>query len=38
MKILHVITGISRSSGGPARSSQGIVAVRCELEIRGKNK
>jgi len=27
MKILHVITGISRSSGGPSRSSQGLVAA-----------
>ena len=29
MKILHVITGISRSSGGPSRSSQGLVAAEC---------
>ena len=27
MKVLHVITGISRSSGGPSRSSQGLVAA-----------
>ena len=26
MKVLHVITGISRSLGGPARSVQGLVA------------
>ena len=26
MKVLHVITGISRDSGGPARSVQGLVA------------
>lgn len=29
MKVLHVITGISRDSGGPARSSQGLVAAEC---------
>ncbi len=29
MKILHVISGISRSSGGPSRSSQGLVAAEC---------
>ncbi len=27
MKIIHIITGISRNSGGPARSSQGLVAA-----------
>lgn len=27
MKILHIIGGISRNSGGPARSSQGLVAA-----------
>lgn len=26
MKVLHVISGISRQSGGPSRSSQGLVA------------
>ena len=29
MKILHVISGISRDSGGPSRSSQGLVAAEC---------
>ena len=29
MKVLHVIPGISRDSGGPARSSQGLVAAEC---------
>ncbi len=27
MRVIHVISGISRSSGGPARSSQGLVAA-----------
>ena len=26
MKVLHVITGVSRDSGGPSRSVQGLVA------------
>ena len=26
MRVLHVITGISRASGGPSRSVQGLVA------------
>ncbi len=26
MKVLHIISGISKESGGPARSSQGLVA------------
>ena len=33
MKILHIITGISRSSGGPARSSQGLVAAECRAGV-----
>ena len=33
MKILHVITGISRSSGGPSRSSQGLVAAECRAGV-----
>jgi len=33
MKILHVISGISRISGGPARSSQGLVAAECRAGI-----
>ena len=27
MRLLHVITGISRASGGPSRSAQGLVAA-----------
>ena len=27
MKVLHVISGLSRSSGGPSRSAQGLVAA-----------
>ena len=33
MKILHIITGISRSSGGPSRSSQGLVAAECRAGV-----
>ena len=33
MKILHVISGISRSSGGPSRSSQGLVAAECRAGV-----
>ena len=33
MKILHVISGISRTSGGPARSSQGLVAAEYQAGI-----
>lgn len=29
MRVLHVITGISKKSGGPSRSSQGLVAALC---------
>ena len=29
MKVLHVISSVSRDSGGPARSSQGLVAAEC---------
>lgn len=27
MKVLHIISGLSRSSGGPSRSAQGLVAA-----------
>ena len=27
MKVIHIIGGISRASGGPARSSQALVAA-----------
>lgn len=30
MKVLHVIAGLSRKSGGPSRSSQGLVAALCD--------
>lgn len=33
MKVLHVITGLKRTSGGPARSSQGLVAAECRAGI-----
>lgn len=33
MKVLHVISGISRSSGGPSRSSQGLVAALCNAGV-----
>ena len=33
LKVLHVITGLSRSSGGPARSVQGLVAAECAAGI-----
>ena len=33
MKVLHVITGLSRSAGGPARSSQGLVAALCKAGV-----
>lgn len=33
MKVLHVITGLSRSAGGPARSSQGLVAALCQAGV-----
>ena len=33
MKVLHVISGISRASGGPARSCQGLVAALCEAGV-----
>ena len=33
MKVLHVISGISRSSGGPSRSCQGLVAAECKAGI-----
>ena len=33
MKVLHVISGISRKSGGPARSSQGLVAALCKAGV-----
>ena len=33
MKVLHVISGLSRKSGGPARSSQGLVAALCKVGV-----
>ena len=33
MKVLHVISGISRSAGGPSRSSQGLVAALCKAGV-----
>lgn len=33
MRVLHVITGISKKSGGPSRSSQGLVAALCETGV-----
>ena len=33
MRVLHVITGISRRSGGPSRSSQGLVAALCKAGV-----
>ena len=32
-KVLHVIAGISQSSGGPARSAQGLVAALCKAGV-----
>ena len=33
MKVLHIIPGISRSDGGPSRSSQGLVAAECRAGV-----
>ena len=33
IKVLHVISGISRDSGGPSRSSQGLVAAECRAGV-----
>ena len=33
MKILHIISGISRDAGGPSRSSQGLVAAECRAGV-----
>ena len=33
IKVLHIISGISRDSGGPSRSSQGLVAAECRAGI-----
>ena len=33
MNALHVITGLSKKSGGPSRSSQGLVAALCEAGV-----
>lgn len=33
MKILHIVSAISKSSGGPARSVQGLVAAQCAVGI-----
>lgn len=32
-KVLHIISSVSRDSGGPARSSQGLVAALCEAGV-----
>ena len=36
MKVLHVITTVSRDSGGPARSSQGLVAALCAVGVEAR--
>lgn len=33
MKILHVISGLGRGSGGPSRSCQGLVAAECAAGV-----
>ena len=33
MKVLHIITGLKRNSGGPPRSSQGLVAAECSAGV-----
>ena len=33
MRVLHVITGIGRASGGPSRSAQGLVAALCKQGV-----
>ena len=33
MKVLHVISGLGRGSGGPSRSCQGLVAAECAAGI-----
>ena len=33
MRVLHVIPALSRSGGGPARSSQGLVAALCQAGV-----
>lgn len=33
MKVLHIISGISRKAGGPSRSSQGLVAALCKVGV-----
>ena len=33
MKVLHVIGGLSRVTGGPSRSCQGLVAAECKAGI-----
>ena len=33
MRILHVVSSLSRSSGGPSRSVQGLVAAECKAGI-----
>lgn len=33
MKVLHIIPGISKKSGGPSRSCQGLIASLCEAGV-----
>ena len=33
MKVLHVISGLGRSGGGPSRSCQGLVAAECAAGV-----
>ena len=33
MRVLHVISGLGRNSGGPSRSSQGLVAAECRAGV-----
>lgn len=33
MKILHVIPGIGKKSGGPSRSCQGLIAALCKIGV-----
>ena len=38
MKVLHVITGLGRSAGGPARSVQGLVAALCKAGVGARRR
>ena len=33
MRVLHIISSLSRASGGPSRSSQGLVAAECRAGV-----